>query len=129
MGANELFDQRSIGFRGQRRSWVSDGGRCIGLDHPRSLSQMLLGLHEVRQSQQVRRAMLALELFAPFLDGVWAAHIEQRLEQAARANAVHQLVVPGGELVCLDQEAGVKGLGVRPLDVFSPVLDSDYTRG
>jgi hypothetical protein len=60
--------------------------------------------------------VLALELFAPFLNGLGAAYVEQRLEDAAGTGVFHQLFMPGGELVGLDEEAGVKSFGVRPLD-------------
>ena len=73
-------------------------------------------MHEVWQVQQVLRTVLALELFAPLLDGVWAAHVEQRLEDAARAYPVRQLFMPGAELICLDEKAGVKDFGVGALD-------------
>lgn len=33
-----------------------------------------------------------------------------------RAGAVHQFFMPCGKLICLDEEAGVKHLGVWPLD-------------
>ena len=60
--------------------------------------------------------MLPDQLLATFLDGLRAAQVEQAFEYRPSASRFDELLVPGRELVRLDDVAGVEASGGRALD-------------